>query len=269
MSVPLEIPELLPGETVGHHIETEGHHQPTMKLMEDRSNRSTPRSTRSNRSNRSNDRDRDSPRRSNNRTPPSTTSRSRERPRNQRDNRSNRSSQSPHSRRSPSSSSRNSPSNTLQVFNRRDSDSSVDNENIVRPPRYTPHPSPGEVSRVPSGTTPRATPRNTPHPTPRPPRVGTNSDTTDSHESFTAQSDTNQVQIVANNNTVLLSSSNNGNHANVIRVANDNSVPSPSSPEPETTQSQTSGQPLSSAAAPARSTQPATRNHQRGISSSF
>ena len=153
-----------------------------------RSNRSTPRSTRSNRSNRSNrsqNRDRDSPRRSHDRTPPSTTSRSRERSNardeNQRSNRSQRS-PSAHSRRSQSASLTGSPSGshgpTLQVFNRRASDSSTDIDQLDdRPPRYTPHPTPRDTPREgrrSSPHLPRSTPRSTPREvrrsSPHPPR---------------------------------------------------------------------------------------------------
>ena len=237
-----------------------------------RSNRSTPRSTRSNRSNRSNrsqNRDRDSPRRSHDRTPPSTTSKSRERSNardeNQRSNRSQRS-PSAHSRRSPSVSSRRSPSGshgrTLQVFNRRGSDSSTDIDQLDdRPPRYTPHPTPRDTPREtrrpsphPPCSTPRSTPRevrrfsphpprSTPHPTPRDtpresrrsspprptprstpraPRGGATSSTDDSPESFTATSDANEQVHVVTNSNTVLSSTENADHTNVVYVASNN-----------------------------------------------
>ena len=267
-----------------------------------RSNRSTPRSTRSNRSNRSNrsqNRDRDSPQRSHDRTPPSTTSRSRERlnawDENQRSNRSQRS-PSAHSRRSPSASSRGSPSGargrTLQVFNRRGSDSSTDIDQLDdRPPRYTPHPTPRDTpreTRRSSPHPPRSNPRCTPHPTPRNiphesrrsnphpsqpiPRstlrarrgsATSSSDTTDhSPEFFTATSDANkQVRVVTNSNTVL-SSTENADHANVVYVASNNGNSSTDSArEPEVSQTSTSG---------STSDQPRSRsrrNYQRGVSS--
>ena len=190
-----------------------------------RSNRSTPRSTRStprsNRSNRSCNRDSDSPRRSDDRTPPSTSSRSRGRSHSRDDNQRG---QSSRSQRSPSAHSTRSLPNVysehggggggrgLQVFNRRGSDSSTDLD-IDRPPRDTPRATtrgtPRETPRESRRNTPRGTPRETPREsrrntprgtpreTPRESRRNTPSGTapapsssaTDSHESFIATSE--------------------------------------------------------------------------------